>query len=239
MERHTTSSLAFWLVVIMLGLLTGLVVTLIWCISQAGNDEHGKAMLEFCKWALTTLLGTFGAWIGAGAAYHFGKENLAESSLSTERALEIQQQTLRGRVRGNRVKDLALIALNRKFMFDPSSTRQDVVDALGKNLNYWWVPVLDKPDHGKLADVIHARVFWDNQFDPKKTIAEISTELEGDPVTAKLHGASFYVRVASDELIADVALKMEKCGAAVGIVVDDKEQATYCFTKQDLMSAQT
>jgi hypothetical protein len=71
----------------MLGILCLLILLLLILPLRNGN------FIEYYKWALTTLMGAFGAWIGAGAAYFFGRENLKESSESTERAMKIQQDS--------------------------------------------------------------------------------------------------------------------------------------------------
>jgi hypothetical protein len=107
--------LAFWLVVIMLGILLVLTAGLLWFpVEHTTTDATGhkvtvidKELLEYYKWSLSALLGAFGAWIGAGAAYFFGKENLRESSRSTEAALKIQQEGLRAPPRPERLRTRA------------------------------------------------------------------------------------------------------------------------------------
>lgn len=236
-----SGSLAFSLVVIMLGILFVVVVVLLVVAAQnSGNDD----ILDYSKWVLSTLLGAFGAWIGAGAAYFFGKENLAESSRSTAEALKIQQEALRVAPKSERMRELApsLTAMNKAFMFDPAASKKNVVDGLVKNVNYWWVPVLDQGGKGVLEDIIHARVFWDPAFQDNDQISKIVADIDTQPkLTAAfgtLHGASFFVKAALDDKIADVAGSMNKSGAAVGIIIDDKGKPTYCFTKQNLLTAQ-
>ncbi len=229
-----TGKLAFTLVVIMLGTLFLLATALV-VVSAIYRDQ--KDFLEYSKWALSVLLGAFGAWIGAGAAYFFGKENLAESSRSTEAALKIQQDALARRSRPERVKDLPLTAMNSDFKFDSNATRKEVLDKLAKHVDYWWVPVLDKNGKGILEDVVHARVFWSTAFQDGDAIAKILSDLDTLPALADLkplHGASFFLRVAPDDMIGAVAEDMKKAGVAVGIVTDEKGKPTYCFTSQQV-----
>jgi hypothetical protein len=235
-QKKSTGVLAFTLVVIMLGTLFILVLALLGFIKWLSPD---KDVLEFGKWTISVLLGAFGAWIGAGAAYFFGRENLAESSRSTERALEIQQQTLQGKPKLERIRDLTIAAMNKEFMFNPDSTKKEVVEKLTNYIDYWWVPVLDKDGKGILEDIIHARVFWDTTFTENDPISKIVVDIDtaSNPF-GKLHGASFFVKVALDDKIADVLGNMNKSGAAVGVIVDEKGKPAYCFTKQYILAAQ-
>ncbi len=237
--QRTTGNLAFWLVVIMLGILLILVIALL--IFTGGNSTN-SGIIEYSKWALSTLLGAFGAWIGAGAAYFFGKENLAESSASTEEALRIQLQSLRGVTKPEQISDLTLTAMNSDFMFNPASTKSDVITKLPQHIGYWWVPVLDQGGKGILEDIIHAQVFWNTTFQDNDPISKIISDIDTDPklktICGVLHGASFFQKVALDDPIADVIAKMNKSGAAIGVVVDEKGKPTYCFTKQDLLNVQ-
>ncbi len=233
-SARTTSRLAFALVASRLGTLFLLATALV--VVSAIFREH-KEFLEYSKWSLSVLLGAFGAWIGAGAAYFFGKENLTESSRSTEAALRIQQQTLRGRTRAERIKDLPLTAMNSDFLFDSSSMRKDVLEGLARHVDYWWVPVLDKNGKGVLEDVVHARVFWAPAFQDGDSIAKVLADLDTTLALVDLkplHGSSFFVRVALDDGIGDVAEIMKKAGATVGVVTDEKGKPTYCFTRQQL-----
>lgn len=151
------SSLAFWLVVIMLGVLFLLVLSLL--VLPLIIKDFNKDFMDYCKWALSVLLGAFGAWIGAGAAYFFGKENLKESSRSTESAMRIQQESFQRTSLIKQIKDMTLIAMNSEFFFDFEDTKEAVRKKLVNFFKgYWFVPVVEK-DTGILQDIIHAQVF--------------------------------------------------------------------------------
>jgi hypothetical protein len=240
-QKKSTGVLAFTLVVIMLGTLFILVLALLGFIKWLSPD---KDVLEFGKWTISVLLGAFGAWIGAGAAYFFGRENLAESSRSTERAMEIQQQALGGLPKLERIRDLNLSAMNKEFMFKPASKKKEVIEKLelSNNKGYWWVPVLDKDGEGILVDIINARVFSEPSFNDEDEISKILSDIDTNPnFKAKYgvhHGDSFFVSVKLDDKIAEVSDMMSKSGAAVGVIVDEKGKPAYCFTKQFLPTAQ-
>ncbi|MGZ3940127.1 MAG: hypothetical protein ACXVBK_15255 [Flavisolibacter sp.] len=227
--NRETSTLAFSLVVIMLGTLFVIVLFLIFPLYYQTN----KDVLEYYKWTLSVLLGAFGAWIGAGAAYFFGRENLKESSASTERAMQIQQQSFRRPSGIERIKDMTLTAMNSNFIFNIENKKSDVITKLKDCEGFWFVPVVNKIS-GVLEDIIHAQVFWDSAFmTPDTKIEDIIKEMDNKGLK-KLHGDSFYAKVSPEDKISDVYDLISKKGAEVAIVVDQKGKASHCLTKTEL-----
>lgn len=233
----SANSLAFYLVLIMLLILFGLIFILL---NTTAQHPDNKDFIEYSKWLFSGLITAFGAWIGAGAAYLFGKENLAESSRSTEAALKIQHDGLQNANSQDRIKDLALTTMNKDFMFKRETSSKDIATALEQHADYWWVPVLDNEGNGILEDVIHARVFW-RQSSPLAEGSPLSSlleEISKDESLSKLHGPSFFIKAAPNDKIADTVRKMSSTGAVIGIVVDDKGKPSYWFTKQNLLTAE-
>jgi hypothetical protein len=191
------------------------------------------AYFEYYKWCLSVLVGSFGAWIGAGAAYFFGKENLKESSASTERALKIQQG---GGRTVERIKDLALTAINTAFLFSLGDKVAKVREGLDAHRGYWFVPVLDGSNNGTIADVVHAQVFWKANDDDLKTTIKIFLEKVdvSDQMLKELRGDSFFLQVSPDDRAEEVLKRMKDKDLAVGIVVDGKNRPTHCFTQMEL-----
>lgn len=233
----TPGTLAFSLVVIMLTILLLLVAGLFLAATSSGTN---KDLLEFYKSALSLLVGAFGAWIGAGAAYFFGRENLAESSRSTEEALRIQRDSMRGAAGPLRVSDLALTAINMAFLFRPDTTKREVIEGFNRHLDYWWLPMLDEGARGTLQDIVHARLVMDPTFKDEETLGQILAKVDTLPAlqaSRALHGPAFFVRVALDDEVSAVAEALTRTGAVVGVVVDEKGKPSYCFSKQDLLNA--
>jgi CBS domain-containing protein len=234
---------SYHLVVIMLSILAGLAVVIIslplfviilnFKDAQAATG-YSTALIDFSKWALAVLLGAFGAWIGAGAAYFFGKENLRESSRSTAEALRIQQEGFRG-PQIERIKDMTLTAMNPNFIFGPETTRDVVESKLREFRGYWFVPVVDDKT-GALKDVMHIQVFWSPALNADKQLKDMITHMNTTPEMEKLHGDQFYVKVSPDDKIIDVYNLMSHKQAEVAVVVDEKGKATNCLTKSDLSS---
>jgi len=233
-EPNSSGKLAFVLVVIMLGILCFLVVVLI-CVAAKNPDDK---ILEFSKWGFSSLIGAFGAWIGAGAAYFFGRENFIESSRSTKEALEIQRESFQNAKKKERMRDLTLRAMNIEFMFNSDKTKTDVIIKLDNYPDYWWVPVMDKEARGILVDIVHARVFWDKEVKDDQIISDILKAIDKDSDKSKLHGPEFFLSVSPDDKISEVLDRMKKSGAAIGVVVDVKGKPSYCFTRQDIMILQ-
>lgn len=207
------------------------------------DAETFAKILDYSKWVLSALLAAFGAWIGAGAAYFFGKENLRESSRATEEALRIQQQTLgtRGQEKVY-VKDIPLTAINSSFVFKIEDPLQTVIDKLNEKLGYWFVPIIET-DTGILKDVIHSQAFWKYDFIHKeqaadmgaKTVKDIIEFLDQTEEYKKLHGAdAFFIKIKLSDTLQDVADRMKSPSTAVAIVVDAKGKPTHCVTRTDL-----
>lgn len=240
-EKKYPHFLEFSLVLVMLGVLTLLLLGImiifpLLAAGKVGGPECNKEIIDYSKWVVTALLAAFGAWIGAGAAYFFGKANLRESSRSTEAALNI--------VRGTRglkyIKDITLTAMNTNFLFTLESTYSDVISKLKEKVGYWFVPVINAEEgdlNGVLKDVIHARAFWSNESVLKdKSIKDIIDYMDNDKDLKKLHGGEFYSKVNLNDTIEKVYEMMKTKNIAVGIVVDDKGKPSYCFTRTDLAS---
>ena len=138
-KKRFESKYEFLLVVWLLSSLTFLVFLLIVLPLIVGTR-----MVEYYKWALTTLVGAYGAWIGAGAAYFFGKENLRLSAESTEKALQAQRGKVRDRNETAEIKELNLTPLNPEFKFTLKTPVQNILDKLSENVDYWFVPVVEE-----------------------------------------------------------------------------------------------
>jgi hypothetical protein len=235
MKKESTpgSASSYRLVVIMLVILGVLALSLIFMPLIVPSSSGSKDLMDYYKWALSVLLGAFGAWIGAGAAYFFGKENLLESSRSTESAMRIQQESFRRSPVIERIKDMTLTAMNPNFIFDFGKTKKAVTHQLAKLKGYWFVPVVEE-ETGIVQDIIHAQVFWLSTFDDALTIKEIVSKMDEDKELRKLHGDLFYVKVSSDDRISDAYNLMCQKDAEVAIVVDEKGKPSHCLSKTDL-----
>lgn len=241
--------LVFWMLVSLTLLVIGIVsfpIFLKWVvfIRKTGVDLY-KDILDYSKWVLAALLAAFGAWIGAGAAYFFGKENLRESSRATEEALRIQQKSLGARPEEKVfVKDLALTAMNPSFMFYSSHTLNQLIEKLEKHVGYWFVLIINA-DTGILEDIVSSQVFWQFKYGEvsgfksekpdTETIGEIIDLMDEVDKVKKLHGVDvFFIKITLKDTLESVADRMKSPDTAVAIVVDAKGKPTHCLTRTDL-----
>lgn len=241
---HSESRLEFLLVMFMLLSLTVLVVLIVILPTKIDSKEL-KDFIDYSKWVLTALLAAFGAWIGAGAAYFFGKENLRLNNQSTQQALEIQRDTAKNRPELELVKNINLTPISPNFKFSLDTNVMEVLAKLGENVDYWFVPVVEKE---KLKDTIHTEAFWryfKEEYDGYKQskneepkIKEVIDYIEAnknlEQKRKKLHG--FFLEVKMDDLLQEVSKKMDIGEKSVGIVCDQENKPTHCFSKKDLRS---
>jgi hypothetical protein len=242
-KNNKSNISSYRLVVIMLSLLTLLVVmslvmplTVFLMSAKVPVDVTAvsRNLTEYAKWTIAVLLGAFGAWIGAGAAYFFGKENLQESSRSTETALRIQQEGFRRPSQSDRMKDMVLTTMNPNFIFDLEKNKKDVSDKLSDQFRgFWFVPLVDGIT-GELKDVIHAQLFWGSDFADDMKLGDIILKMDEKPERKKFHGDLFYIKVSPGDKITDVNKFLDQRKAEVAIVVDEKGKPTHCLTKTEL-----
>jgi len=198
-----------------------------------------SAYIEYAKWMLPALLGAYGAWIGAGAAYFFGKENLKLSSESTQQALETQRKISATGLEKALIKDINLSPMNPRFLFNMNSSIKEVLKGLDENVDYWFIPVLNASAK-KMEDVIHVEAFWRYRVDnPGKLDAPLSDivkyiEEKHQGKNNKLH--NFFLIAEMDDKVGDILKEMQITGNSVGIICDESNNPTHCFSRKDLRS---
>ena len=231
-NRAKDSWLEFVLVRTMLVILMVLVTLLIVLPFLIGSDTTEiAAIIDYSKWVLTALLAAFGAWIGAGAAYFFGKENLIASNKSTQEALKLQRASANENAM---ISDMHPMPLNPSFQFKLDSNIEEVLNKLGENVDYWFVPVIE---NGKLMDIVHTEAFWRfQQKNESGTVKDVIDYIDNQlkQKSTKLHG--FYITTRMDELVSNASDCMSRNHATVGIVCDKNEKPTHCFSSGDLRS---
>ncbi len=197
-----------------------------------------EGFIKYCKWMFTGLIGAFGAWIGAGAAYFFGKENLKLSNQSTQDALKIQQKMTKMDPSKIPLKNINLTPLNTDFIFETEATINSVEKKLGENVDYWFVPILE---NGKMKDVLHTEALWRYRIDKinKNSTDKLSDiigyiDTKHNKKANKLHG--FFQEFALDDTVEYALKTMNKSNASVGIVCNELGAPTHCFTRKDLRS---
>lgn len=166
-SRELRLSAEFWLLAILLSSLVILVLVVLYS-PVIGNTASldAKTVLDYRSSLLSILLTAFGAWIGAGAAYFFGRENVREAY---EGIKALQQPSPLERLRSILVREVP----PRPILW--SAKRGDkisaIMDKLKKETAYWFIPILK--DDGKIDTVIEEEAVWryleDQMVEEEKT----------------------------------------------------------------------
>lgn len=229
----------------MLVLLTTLVlVVVLWMpITPQGDGlttkptvQDWQAMLSHRKDILALLLTAFGAWVGAGAAYFFGKESLREATNSFIRS---QQAT-----GAERLRQMTLSQLPVRPM-PISAKRMDKVGDISTKLRadvgrLWFITVVD--DAGKLDTIVHKEVvMWyvmaqgGETAAAGKTVDEAIKYAEGQANLKSLVGN--YVTGKTTDSAAEAYERLEKKGVYLIVLVDDQNRPTGFIDSGDIRRA--
>jgi len=153
-EQRSWKTPEFVLVIYMLTTLTVLVFLILFIPPLAFTDiaidvkELAKDYLEYRKTLLSIILTAFGAWIGAGAAYYFGRENMAEASRSL---LAMKEPSPRERLRRTSIRLIPPKPLDWKVK--TGEELKAVVDKLRSETGKWFIPIVK--DDGTLENIVH------------------------------------------------------------------------------------
>ncbi len=146
----------FTLVVCMLIVLTALVFAILIIPMQWSTGAGTTSLSEILKFRaeiLTVIITAFSAWIGAGAAYFFGRENMREA---TQAMLDMRQLPPREKLRQISLKELPPRPITWKV--NTEDFLITVYDKLKTDVS-WWFIVITKKD-GSLETVVHEEAIW-------------------------------------------------------------------------------
>jgi hypothetical protein len=242
----------FWLVVIMLLVLTLLVYLVLWAapvpVPVLGKDDSIKPseILDYRKNILAVIITAFGAWIGAGAAYFFGRENLRETAKSL---LEMRGLSPRERLRRTPIRGLSLKPFD--WVVKPQDKLKDVVEKIKENSDHWFIPIVNAD--GVLQNIIHEDAVWrfiDSESTKEqpppypdimaKTVSDvqayITNQAKSDPRKVKRIN-EIYVRVTLEKSAADANELMQNKGVFIAVITDEKGKPTHFVTTAEIRTA--
>jgi len=147
----------FVLVCVMLCTLLALVLAVLFVpmvlpAAEVDPDAKFADILEYRKSILAVIITAFGAWVGAGAAYFFGRENLREASQSL---LAMKEKSPREQLRNTSIKEIALPLI---WTVKEGDVLEKIVKKLKDEPGYWFISILK--ENGILKDVISEEVIW-------------------------------------------------------------------------------
>ena len=229
-DKKGGHNLEFWLVVVMLIALVVLVfAVLFWPISPfspqpTGREAAFKDILEYRTHILSVIVTAFGAWVGAGAAYFFGRENLR---VAADSLLAMRDASPRERLRQTSIKQIPPEPI------DWTVTRATKVDDVKKSLTdkpeRWFVPVV-RAD-GTLDTVIEEQGVWRSLVDPSlpggATVEELVKHLDASE-TLK-HFNQCHVVVTMDMTVGAANDLMDSKHVYLAIVTSEGKP-THFFT---------
>lgn len=240
LQKKEDSTPEYRLVIYMLIVLFFLVVAVLWIpqgeIPSNESDFRYTDLLDYRKSILSLILTAFGAWIGAGAAYFFGRENLREAANSL---LQMREQSPRERLRATQVRDIPLRPID--WVVKTSDELKVVSEKLKKETNRWYIPIVQ--DDGALKTIIHEEGIWrfvDKLSEDGKPYNEImqSKILDVlayiDDVTELLRVKDIYITTTLEKSAGDTYELMQNKGVYLAVITDDKGKPTNYFDTADV-----
>jgi len=241
-EPRSWKTPEFLLVIVMLFILTILVFFILvipplWLTGVADDKlkELAKEFLEYRKTLLSIVVTAFGAWVGAGAAYYFGRENLAEASRSL---LAMKEPSPQERLRRTPIRLIPPRPLDWKVKLNEDL--KTVMEKLKAEPDKWFVPLIK--DDGTLEDVLHEEAVWrlvDAESAAKTPYEEIMKKKASDVMEfvkkqklARLIG--IYVPVNLDKNAGEVNDLMKTKEVFLAIIVDETGKPTHFIDTGDI-----
>jgi hypothetical protein len=232
-----------FLVVIMLVALVVLFVVVLWLPIQKPDvsllAEEGKKtvtleqistyydrMLAHRNNVLSLIITAFGAWVGARAAYFFGKENLR---MATDKMLAMHQPSARERLSKISIGQMPPLALERGWQVTRETKVSEVKDHLYKHPEYWFVPVVTKD--WSLDTVIKEesvyRYLLENPLEHDATINDVLAYVDSLKPEAVKEFKGIHVVVRMDTTAGDANDMMEGKNVDLAIVVSDNKPTHF------------
>jgi CBS domain-containing protein len=179
------------------------------------------------------LLAAFGAWIGAGAAYFFGRENLR---VATQGILQAGGRTPEEILSATSIGDVPPRPL--EWTVRPETPLKDVVETLDRHPGYWFIPVV-KSD-GALETVLDQEAVWrhiaaraaDNTPFAEAVGQTVSVLYASDADATK--NKTPFVVMNRDRSVGDAYAAMEDRDIRLAIVTDERGKPTSFITTGDI-----
>lgn len=224
--------------IILICLVLGIPTSLLIPISSTNSTLSSTEVLEFRRTILTVIITAFGAWVGAGAAYFFGRENLRVASQSL---LDMREPSAKEILNQLSIKDLLPKPITWKVKSDDEI--ESVVDKLKKEPKLWFIPV--KKDDGKYT-IIHEEAIWrflDNvQISKnalsyndikKKPMNEVLTYIDSNKDLKFLK--DIHVSTSLEKSAADTYNQMIAEDKTLAIIIAlESDQPTHYITSSDI-----
>ena len=218
----------FLLVIAMLITLTALVVFVLHApVPHEDSSITGKELLDYRQSILAVIITAFGAWVGAGAAYYFGRE-------SQRGMLDMKELSARERLQQILIKNTPPKEIDWVVKKDEKVT--NILKRLRAKPDKWFIPIVN--DNGSLETVIHEEAIWRYVADKKTeegTLVDVEKYIRGMP-ELKNWAEGIYVeaRLENSASYVDEKIRERKKEIYLAIIVDDMGKPTHYITTGDL-----
>lgn len=199
--------------------------------------NYRQQVLDYKKNILMVIITAFGAWVGAGAAYYFGRENMKQAS---ESLLAMREPTPKERLRKVTIRDISPKPL--KWTLKDSDTMDTAFEILKSESYRWFVPVVK--EDGSLDTVLHEEAFWrfsHNDFSEGEKKYEdtkgkkVSDLLEFVRSNVELvHMDKIHVTTNLDQSAGEVNEMMRAKEGFLAIITDESGKPTHYITTGDI-----
>jgi hypothetical protein len=182
---------------------------------RSATDVTFAAVAEYRKTNLSIVITTFGVWVGAGAAYFFGKENLRTA---TNSMLAMRDQSPQERLRRTSIRAIPPRPLD--WVIKNSDTVASVVERLRAEPQRWFIPVVKNDE--SLDTLLHEQAVWrfvdklssqGTAYDDilKKTISDVLNYVKTTPGLEK--DVNISVTVSMDQSTGEAydLMQSKKC----------------------------
>ncbi|MDZ4784496.1 MAG: hypothetical protein SGJ02_00305 [bacterium] len=253
----------FLLLLIMFGSLTIIVIGILLSVKNPDltkivlpNNvvlELDKQSKEFTKDILAIVLTVFGAWVGAGAAYFFGRENL---QTATQGILAMRQETPQQILARTKVTETEMKPV--RWTVTEETTVEEVQSVLNEHPERWFIPVVQKDPSRPILTVLNEEAIWRFLVHISST-AQNSTSIPEDKTTAQSHPVvqekskvkdliqfvkedpnlkkrliDIYVTATLESTIAEMNNAMTEKGANLTIILGKNKEPLYFITSGDI-----
>lgn len=214
------------------------VIVVLWApIPGIDASVTAKDLLDYRQSILIAIITAFSAWVGAGAAYFFGRENLREA---TQKMLEMREQPPIERLRQTSISEIPLRQIDWAVKIDDKL--KIAYDKLREEPELWFIPIVK--EDGTLHTVLEDEAIFLYVIDKKETVGTLEDVLDGtmDDVLKYLkeqkklqkHTEDIYVEVKLGNKAGYAHDLMRVKGVKLSIVTNQKGEPTHFLTTDDL-----
>ena len=201
--------------------------------------EYQKTLMDYQKEIFTVTVAAFSAWIGAGAAYFFGRENLR---VATDKILEMRGLPPMEQLKKTPILDMRPPSVD--WTVTRSTTLKEVFGRLKEDPMRWFIIVVN--EDGILEHVIDEeglyRFITDKSDMPpdtvleEKTINDLIEFYQALPQTDMLYRKvlKMSVRVEDTANVGYVEERMTNGNVHLAIVIDKDKKPLYYITAGDI-----